>query len=353
MKAMQEQTPYNTSPERGWSQMKFPPRQGDASTKTITQGDLLLVVLRWTNADWTVRHSSLSAKLDAKRIQSFAIRSAYSAEREFAGQQHLQNQHLQNENQKVDQNLQNEQNSQQKKMDSGNNEFAANTSSNEASSAKQNKLVAAAPKPNKSVAAKQHTNYQGVGNKRIDNEGTVALVSSAPQSGSSTVNPIVEPIEEGVTAQGDQNNDEVLTTIQVLRQDQSELGVTENVPSLDMVFFTIPEDELGPVLADEFVPVVKHHPTINPGVEANVLTAFNGGIGWYAGAAADVKIASRLSLTTGLGYRAFNPGAKLFSTSKADVGSGVAGNELVRIDTLFDGFYVPSESGQQCILPGA
>ena len=337
MKAMQEQTPYNTSPEQGWSQMKVL-----LDREMPVQKRSRRTIFFW----WSFTSLMLIGLSGTVAYQKGWMQNAISPLplHQNANQNLQKDQNLQHENQKADQNLQKEQNSQKEKISSGNNDFAANSSSNEASSINQNKPLAATPRPNKSAAFKQAPNHKETGNKNNSSEGPVALVASAPPIKPSTVGPVVEPAEELVTTPLDQNKEEVLTNIQLVRHDQSESAVTENVPSLDMMFFTIPEDELGPVLADEFVPVVKHHPTINPGIEANVLTAFNGGVGWYAGAVADVKIASRFSLTTGLGYRAFNPDANLFSASKADVGSPLSSNELIQIDTLFDGFYVPSEA---------
>jgi hypothetical protein len=142
----------------------------------------------------------------------------------------------------------------------------------------------------------------------------------------------------------ERSNEEVLTYIQVLHSDPQDFGITESLPALEMSYFTIPEDELAPVQASEFTPAAKRHATINPGIEANVLAGFNGGAGLYAGATADVKLTKRLHLTTGLGYRSFDPSAEVFSSAQADLAAVPYNNSIVKIDTLFDGFYVAGEA---------
>jgi hypothetical protein len=116
------------------------------------------------------------------------------------------------------------------------------------------------------------------------------------------------------------------------------------VPALAMGYFTIPINELGPIQASAFTTPEKHRLYINPCIEANVLSGFSGGTGWYAGAGADLKLSSRFNLTTGLGYRSFHPGANLFSSPNADLASDPSNNGLVKNDTIYDGFYVPGES---------
>ena len=230
-------------------------------------------------------------------------------------------------------------------------EFAANSSSNQSATINQdNSVTSDDPKPLQSSFAKSSatsSTAHKVAKNNISPNSEKNLTSATAKSESYiTQTPIAQTGEIAAATEEESNesNEEVLTNIQVLHRDPQDFGVTESVPVLDISYFTIPEDELGPVQASEFTPAAKRHPSINPGIEGNVLAGFNGGAGIYAGACADVKLGKRLSLTTGLGYRSFDPAAKIFPSAQADLASAPYTNSILKIDTLFDGFYVAGES---------
>jgi hypothetical protein len=55
-------------------------------------------------------------------------------------------------------------------------------------------------------------------------------------------------------------------------------------------------------------------------------------------------LSPKFDLTASLGYRSFNPGTSLFPAPSADLAADPSNNTLVKNDTTFNGFYVPSEA---------
>ena len=125
---------------------------------------------------------------------------------------------------------------------------------------------------------------------------------------------------------------------------QSQYLPVAPIPTMDLSYFTIPINELGSIQASAFTKPVKHRIYINPNIEASVLSGFNGGTGWFAGAGAGIKLSPKFDLTASLGYRSFSPGASIFPSPSADLAADPSNNTLVKNDTVFDGFYVVSES---------
>lgn len=332
MKAMQEQTRYNTTPDQGWSQMKAILDQEMPAPKRSRR-----MIFFW----WSFAGLMLIGLTGTYAFQQGWMQAAFKP---LPLQQHLESKDQPLPNPQQDQI---EQDIQPAKSNTEiNNEFAANESAKASNTSVQNHSVTAAePKSNTSGLAKWPKNKKLARNNDapVANNNHVAVASATGDP--SKANTTIDSNEQIVIGEAESTNEEMYTNVEVLRRDAKELGVTENVPSLEMMFFTIPVDELGPVQANEFIPVKKNHVLINPGVEVSGLSGFNGGLGWYAGATADVKVASRLNLTTGVGYREFNPGASLFPSAKDESNVPLTENELIKNDnTIFDGFYLPSES---------
>src|SRR6188472_3873427 len=116
MKAMQEQTPYNTSPEQGWSQMKVL-----LDREMPVQKRSRRTIFFW----WSFTSLMLIGLSGTVAYQKGWMQNAISPMplHQNANQNLQKDQNSQHENQKADQNLQKEQNSQKEKISSGNNDF--------------------------------------------------------------------------------------------------------------------------------------------------------------------------------------------------------------------------------------
>jgi len=321
---MQEQAHYNTTPEKGWSQMK-----------TILDKEMPVnkrsrrIVLFW----WAVIGIGLMglAGTIAFRPDILSLKSKSTS----PIQQVAPNQSAPFEEKKMDEHS---------AID--NNAFTQASVNDEPVATSKDKTISAS-----SASASALTISENWKNKTYLTTANGKASSSVTDSEMAihqhvNSNPSVDSgATEILSTSYDVDN--LISNIEIVEPDatvrQGDL-VVGHVPSLDIDYFTIPENELGPIQASEATRVSRHSKKINPSVEANVLTGFHGGIGWYAGAGADMKLTSTLSLTAGLGYRNFQPGANIFSTSKSDLALDPANNVLVRVDTIFDGYYVPGES---------
>jgi len=226
-----------------------------------------------------------------------------------------------------------------------NKDFTMSTSKQE-STPSGNELAMNASSSKKEITStsSKANQYSKARHPKKSNSTSKRTISTAEQNTlteSNTSSPATENVTStSFTASANENVNESIA----IPAEVKDVMATEPIPTLDMAYFTIPENELGPIQASEFIVIKKHAVMINPTVEGNVLFGFHGGAGAYAGAGADLKLSSKFSLTAGLGYRTFDPGAHLFSTAKSDLSGAPANNELVRNDTIFDGFYVAAES---------
>ena len=336
MKVMQEQTHYNTSPEQGWSQMNAILDQ----EMPVQKRSRRMIFIWW----------SFAALLMVGLTGTLAYQQGWM-HKAFQPMPLIETTPPQQQHQD---------NIQQEPIASeSGNDFAANSSSNQSAilnndnsavsaDAKSTQSKSRQPKTTESTSTKSTstksntTNKASQGNKSLGTENN--LTSATAESESFNAQTPITQTEEIAINTTDQYNEEVLTNIQVLHSDPQDKGVTESVPVLEMGYFTIPEAELATVQVSEFTSPGKKQVKINPGIEGNVLAGFHNGAGLYAGATADVKLAKRLSLTTGLGYRTFDPSAELFSLAESDLAAAPYNNSIIKNDPQFDGFYVVGES---------
>ena len=320
---MQEQTPYKITPDQGWSQMKSLLDQEMPVEKSPRR-----MFAFWWSLVGIVLIGLVGTMALKSNVNSTKSTSTSPAE------------------QLVPKQTTPAEKAQPVQKTSGNNQEYTMNTSNQASTSVANELAS------------------NVTNSKKEITSTSSITSSTskkhkPNKSNSTASQTTLKTEENTLAESNSNSSatekEASVTLNessinnlgesVVSSSDQKVGVaTEPIPALEMGYFTIPENELGPVQASEFTMSKKHAVMINPSIEGNVLFGFHGGVGAYAGAGADLKLSSKFDLTAGLGYRTFDPGADLFSSSK-DYNTGApANNELVRNDTIFDGFYVAGES---------
>ncbi len=320
---MQEQNQYNITPEQGWSRMNsILDREMPVERKSRR-----MIVFWWSLASLVLLGLAglflLRSEMHSSRTNTL------TPDQQVAPLPVQPNNELQKE----------------EETNTINNDFTQNTTSESTYGSNTMRSNSATTIPNETV----HTADLKSNNQKAVAEGKIKLKTDVEsmavnQSGETiaTMHSAL-PEEEAyamVIQGGNVNaNDDKLSARAFIN-----VGIAEPLPSLDMAYFTIPENELSPVHVSKFSKSNSPTHAIRPCVEANVLSGFQGGTGYYAGAGADVELGSRLSLSGSLGFRSFHPGGGLFGANKAKVPSADVNTGLVKSDTIFDGYYVPGES---------
>jgi hypothetical protein len=321
MKAMQEQAHYKTTPEQGWSQMKSVLDQ----EMPIEKQSRRPIFLWWSFAGIALMGLSgmflLQAKVDSPESNLPAVPHQESPKSTAPIQ----------DNQADD------------KGAIDKNEFAIKDSNTNGSTVSIDAGKDASETG--SMAASESVNIKEEG---LSPKNTSTTSSTGSPSTGNVV--LIDADHYLVSDEQEANSiseENVLTTTIEAHPEQdfqrANLPVSP-IPAMDIAYFTIPESELGAIQANEFTQPAKNGIKINPNIEANVLSGFTGGTGWYAGAGSSLRLSPKFDLTAGLGYRSFSPGASLFPSPSADYAADPSNNTLIKNDTTFEGFYVASES---------
>ena len=93
-------------------------------------------------------------------------------------------------------------------------------------------------------------------------------------------------------------------------------SIIDPLQSLSELAFVAPDIASQSIPSGTATKAKRQVPLIEPNVAISGLAGAQGGVGWTAGAGADVNVGRRLSITTSLGYLSFNPDASLLGGNK-------------------------------------